>query len=309
MPIPQVTPLSTPAPNRTMTQAVYAPAADAFATQLTVMSAQLNAAITEMNLFTASLGAAATGGAFGISYLFDTAIADADPGPGKLRLNNADATLATVAFLDLLDASNVNVTAALDALAGSTSAVKGFARFQNQNDGSKWALYGVTGVTTVAGYRKLALTLIAASGATPFAAGIGVSFVFARTGDKGDQGIQGIQGIQGNQGVQGLQGPQGNQGVQGDAGPAGGLLPLVPIAVNTTATAGNIYVLNAVVTLTLPAAPTNDMQVGFLNRSGGTTSLINPNGKSIRGQTTVARIAGKGTFYILRYRSATNDWV
>src|SRR5262249_8141842 len=84
---------------------------------------------------TGSTGAA--GGAITIAYTFDTTTSNADPGNGKLRLNNATENTATATYADLLDSAGSDWTAVLDTLDASTSTVKGQLRLSNANDPTK----------------------------------------------------------------------------------------------------------------------------------------------------------------------------
>jgi hypothetical protein len=139
---------------------------------------QINAAIAE-------LGALAAGGAYAFPYVFDSTIADADPGPGKLRLSSATQNASTALRIDVLSQSGVSVAGVFDALQAVTSAIKGAVRIVKQADPTKWLLFDLSTIGTGAGYRNIALTYRAGSGASPFANGDALMVYLDRNGDAG----------------------------------------------------------------------------------------------------------------------------
>lgn len=157
---------------------------DAFLSWLTNLIPQLNS-------FIANLNARDLGGANTFVYTFDTATADADPGPGKMRLDNAVQNAANVIRLDGVGLGNADVSGVLTALAAVTSNTKGSIRLQRVNDPNAWLLYDVTGVTggaDVGAYRNLAVIARASSGVAPFASGDSIAVFITRNGDRGDSG-------------------------------------------------------------------------------------------------------------------------
>ena len=168
-----------------------------------------------------TVGAQGADGNFGgatFDYTFDTTTSDADPGAGKLRLNNALVNAATVLYIDDEDAGGTDIQSFLRTIDDSTSTVKGHVRISNRLDASDYALYTISGTNTEAtGYHKVNCGISTAS-AVSFSNNEDIIITFARTGTKGDTGAQGAAGAQGAQGVQGAQGHQGHQGVQGAQG-------------------------------------------------------------------------------------------
>ena len=119
----------------------------------------------------------------GIRQAYSSTTTDADPGAGAFRLNHATPASATAAFLDNLDAGGATVSGIWDLFDDSTSATRGFIRFQKANDPTKWAQYRVTGaVVDGTGYRKLTLAGGVAS-VSSFTAGDVFAITFYRTGD------------------------------------------------------------------------------------------------------------------------------
>ena len=128
------------------------------------------------------------GGAITIKYTFDTATADADPGGGKLRLNNATQNTATSIYADLLDTSGADWTTVLDTFDDSTNTTKGSIRLVKSGDATAFLTFNVTAVTTATGYRKITISNTASSASSPFANGDTILLCFDRTGDKGADG-------------------------------------------------------------------------------------------------------------------------
>jgi hypothetical protein len=151
---------------------------------LPIWGAQANA--TEANM-----SAAAAGGAYALTYTFDAATADADPGAGKLRLSSATQSAATVMRLDLT-AGGQDYTKQIDTMDSSTSVIKGSIRLVKQGDLSKWMMFDVTARAAPTGYRNLTVVCTDSSAANPFAAGDALMLFFQRNGDRGQPGANGM---------------------------------------------------------------------------------------------------------------------
>lgn len=142
----------------------------------------------QANTLAASLNALAAGGAYAIPYTFDTATADADPGSGKLRLDNVTQTSATTIRLDLISNGIGDVTSIVDRFDASTSIIKGAIRLVKQGDVTKWLTFDITARAAPTGYRNITLTNAAGSSTSPFVNGDALTLLFQRNGDKGDTG-------------------------------------------------------------------------------------------------------------------------
>lgn len=145
---------------------------------------------TEVNALADYLANAARP-AYSVMATFDgSATSDADPGAGKWRLNNATQNAATVVYADLADANGADMTAIIEAIDDSTSSTKGWLRFSVNGDRTKWLLARVTGaITTATGYRKIPITVIASSAASPMTNADEITVAFTPNGDKGDGAI------------------------------------------------------------------------------------------------------------------------
>jgi hypothetical protein len=142
-----------------------------------------------VNAALANLNSIAAGGAYAIPYTFDSATGDADPGAGKLRLDNATQNAATTIRLDTTISGIGDVTNILDRFDASTSTVKGSIRLAKQGDITKWLTFDVTARAAPTGYRNITVTNAVGSSANPFITGDDLMLFFQRTGDKGDLGI------------------------------------------------------------------------------------------------------------------------
>jgi len=130
-------------------------------------------------------GPPGTPGPIVVERVFSTTTADADPGTGAIRLNNATQSSATQAFIDVLDPTTVDQTTLLDTWDDSTNTVKGHIRIQSTLNNNTYIVGSLTAVTTATGYRKLVFTVVGSSTTNPFANGQSVYVVFSRAGDAG----------------------------------------------------------------------------------------------------------------------------
>ncbi|HTV71186.1 MAG TPA: collagen-like protein [Rhizobiaceae bacterium] len=130
--------------------------------------------------------AGADGSDPGILFNFDTATADADPGSGDLRANNASLTSATVLYVSKTSRGGSNVATWLATLDDSTNTtVKGIITLADPASEAQ-VVYNLTALTDSTNYVKLTVT--AGAGATSFANALPISFQFSRAGDKGADG-------------------------------------------------------------------------------------------------------------------------
>lgn len=142
------------------------------------------------------------------TFTYSTTTADADPGAGVFRLNNATIASATAAYVDNLDESGGTISGWLDTFDDSTSTVKGILVVKGVDTVTAFAVFSLSGsVVDGTGYRKLTLTHLASGGT--FTDGESFALSFYRAGDKGDTGATGSTG---NTGATG-------SGTQGEAGP------------------------------------------------------------------------------------------
>ena len=180
------------APSRT-DRSTFAPRADAgWAWLFSTFWPWLISFVSWVSTFTSELAVYSSklfnaAGVAAMAYTFKSETADADPGTGCIRLDNATQNAATVIRADLAEAgTGVDLTAMLDAMDDSTSAIKGTLRISHRDTPTtKYLVFNVTAVSAADGYRNIAATCIASTAGSPFAADDPVTVSFSRNGDDG----------------------------------------------------------------------------------------------------------------------------
>jgi len=81
------------------------------------------------------------------------------------------------------------------------------------------------------------------------------------------------------------------------------------IAVDTTASSGNLYVLTANLTLTLPASPSVGDYVKISNRSGVATCIVARNSENIMGAASDLTLDKLNSGFEMIYSGAAQGWV
>jgi len=152
---------------------------------------------------TGPTGATGPQGAFGgatFKYNYLTNTADTDPGSTNLKFDSTLAT-ATYLYIDPIDLASADVSAYLETIDDSTSAVKGHFRVEAISDSAQFVYYAITGAHTFAStYYKVPVSYL--TGSSPsWANGTDVIITFVRTGDKGDTGVTGPTGATGPLGI------------------------------------------------------------------------------------------------------------
>lgn len=149
-------------------------------------NASTSASSASSSATSASTSATAAAGASpALMYNFDSATADADPGAGDFRFNNAAVASVTAVYLDNTDRSGSTVTGLLDTWDDSTATIRGYLHVRQADTPTAYAVFSMTGsVTDGTGYRKLTVSNIAA-GAGSFTNGSACSLMFIRAGDAG----------------------------------------------------------------------------------------------------------------------------
>ncbi|ESY26750.1 hypothetical protein X749_24245 [Mesorhizobium sp. LNJC391B00] len=117
-----------------------------------------------------------------LPYTFSTTVADADPGNGAFRLNNASIALATAAYIDNQDSDAVSQTGFLNTVDDSTNTVRGTLTIRSKSNPAIKHVFNILGsVVDGIGYRKLALSYLSGSGV--FTNGMACWLIFTRSGD------------------------------------------------------------------------------------------------------------------------------
>lgn len=137
--------------------------------------------------------------AAGFQYEFATATADANPGAGFWRANNADFSLATILYISKTSDVGADLSAFLLAMDDSTNpTVKGDLVFQRLSDGVT-ASWSVTGLTDSSSYIKLNVS--GYSGPTVFTASDLAMLQFTRSGNKGADGAGVVGSVDAGDGI------------------------------------------------------------------------------------------------------------
>ncbi len=114
---------------------------------------------------TINVPAGASVGLPGFAFAIDiSSTADADPGAGLLRFNNATQASATVLFIDNQTSDAVSMTTLYASLPQT-----GFITLSSASDPTKWRNYKITAVTSATGYYKF--TVVSQAGNVAFANG------------------------------------------------------------------------------------------------------------------------------------------
>ena len=93
----------------------------------------------------------ATGAAAGLEMTFESTTTDTDQGVGKVWLNNATASSATVLYMDDVDANSVNINSFVDSWDDSiTTALRGTIMVKKASAPENYHIYNVTGAVTSA---------------------------------------------------------------------------------------------------------------------------------------------------------------
>jgi len=169
----------------------YTIANDGVNTTVTFSSAPPSSSVIRLRFLSVQGARGDTGPASALTWLWDTATTDSDPGSTLFRLNNATRSSATFAYIDDVTAfGSVDVSAFLDAWSSSTSSNKGFLVLRSQTVPGNFAVFRITGsVVAGTGYRKVPISHVASNGT--WTANEVFSIEFSAIGDKGDAGVGG----------------------------------------------------------------------------------------------------------------------
>jgi hypothetical protein len=124
-----------------------------------------------------------------LTWAFDPSSTDANPGSGKLRLNEPAIPMASVLLISNTEAYGANVAAWIDSLDDSSNTVtRGQLTLIQVDNPGKFAVFNVAGIVTDgSGFRRVPITHIASNG--PLAGRVALSFNIA-----GNKGIDGEGG-------------------------------------------------------------------------------------------------------------------
>ena len=156
---------------------------------------------------TGPAGPTGPAGAFGgasFRFNWDTSTTVADPGVGKVRVNNIDETLVSKVIIDDQDLYTNDIQPFLRTMDDSTSDVQGHLKLSRRDYHDQYIWYIINSITEQSGYFEFNVTFLDASSSPMYFASAEELFVtFVRVGDKGDSGPTGPIGPTGPQGEDG----------------------------------------------------------------------------------------------------------
>ena len=123
----------------------------------------------------------ATGNSAGLQMTFNNSTSDADPGAGKLALNNGTLSSVSVMFFDDADDNGADISSFVQSFDDASNATaKGLIHIEKEGTASTFALYKVTGaVTDASGYTKVPVSHLVSNGTFSNSDGIRVDFSYS----------------------------------------------------------------------------------------------------------------------------------
>ena len=123
----------------------------------------------------------ATGNSAGLQMTFNNSTSDADPGAGKLALNNGTLSSVSVMFFDDADDNGADISSFVQSFDDASNVTaKGLIHIEKEGSASTFALYKVTGaITDASGYTKVPVSHLVSNGTFSNSDGIRVDFSYS----------------------------------------------------------------------------------------------------------------------------------
>ena len=123
----------------------------------------------------------ATGNSAGLQMTFNNSTSDADPGAGKLALNNGTLSSVSVMFFDDADDNGADISSFVQSFDDASNVTaKGLIHIEKEGTASTFALYKVTGaITDASGYTKVPVSHLVSNGTFSNSDGIRVDFSYS----------------------------------------------------------------------------------------------------------------------------------
>ena len=171
----------------TVTTSVSAVSAGGSPTASATYTASTGALALAFGLVTGNTGA--TGNSAGLQMTFNNSTSDADPGAGKLALNNGTLASVTEMYFDDADDNSADISGFVQSFDDANNATaRGLIHIEKEGTASTFALYKVTGsVTDASGYTKVPVSHLVSNGTFSNSDGIRVDFSYS--GNDGSGGI------------------------------------------------------------------------------------------------------------------------
>ena len=163
----------------TVTASVSAVSAGGSPTASATYTASSGALALAFGLVTGNTGA--TGNSAGLQMTFSNSTSDADPGAGKVALNNGTLSSVSEIYIDDADDNGAAIStfiATFDDVSNATA--RGIIHIEKEGTAATFAIYKVTGaVTAASGYSKIPVTHLASNGTFSNTDGIRVDFAYS----------------------------------------------------------------------------------------------------------------------------------
>ena len=163
----------------TVTASVSAVSAGGSPTASATYTASSGALALAFGLVTGNTGA--TGNSAGLQMTFNNSTSDADPGGGKVALNNGTLSSVSEIYIDDADDNGTAISsfiATFDDVSNVTA--RGIIHIEKEGAAATFAIYKVSGaVTAASGYSKVPVTHLASNGTFSNLDGIRVDFTYS----------------------------------------------------------------------------------------------------------------------------------
>lgn len=163
----------------TVTASASAVSAGGTPTATATYTASSGALALAFGVVTGATGA--TGNSAGMQLTFSNSTSDADPGAGKLALNNGTVASVTEMYFDDVDDNGATISTFVQSFDDiSNATARGIISIEKEGTPSTFALFKVTGaVTNASGYTKVPVGHLASNGTFSNADGIRVDFNYS----------------------------------------------------------------------------------------------------------------------------------
>ncbi len=163
----------------TVTASVSAVSAGGTPTASATYTASSGALALAFGLVTGNTGA--TGNSAGMQLTFSNSTSDADPGAGKLALNNGTIASVTEMYFDDVDDNGATISTFVQSFDDiSNATARGIIHIEKEGTPATFAVFKVTGaVTNASGYTKVPVGHLASNGTFSNADGIRVDFNYS----------------------------------------------------------------------------------------------------------------------------------
>ena len=178
----------------TVTASASAVSAGGTPTATATYTASSGALALAFGVVTGATGA--TGHSAGLQMTFNTSTSDADPGAGKLALNNGTIASVTEMYFDDVDDNGATISTFVQSFDDAVnSTARGIIHIEKEGTPATFALFKVTGaVTNASGYTKVPVGHLASNGSFSNSDGIRVDFSYSGSDGSAGGGLSDVVG-------------------------------------------------------------------------------------------------------------------